>query len=400
MFCAVERGDVLKHGLVVGKFYPPHNGHHHLIDTALAECDQVTVVLMYSKVESIPYLIRRDILREMHPSAVIVTAEDNSPVEYTDETWELFLDALLKAIGFLANKPNIIYTGEDYAPEFAQRLWHRYQDRKVLGEIVPDEVTYRKVERKGPDAAFPNISGTGSRDSMVENWENLAPPTKAYFARRIVVCGPESSGTTTLSKDLAAHYKTACVPEMGRHYDWGVGHEHQWKTEDFTIIADEQKRWEDIMARESHNGVLICDTDEFATMMFHEVYLDEKAPHELVKKAFATPADLYIITSHHGVPFEDDGTRRDSGKRSWEWSWLYDRLPWGPSEDKDVGILLLSGGREKRLSDAIANIDAILKWDISTPIEYRKNYRDCDCTTGEKTRYNCWTCTKDGHPVS
>ena len=34
------------HGLVVGKFYPPHRGHQYLIRQAAARCAQVTVLVM------------------------------------------------------------------------------------------------------------------------------------------------------------------------------------------------------------------------------------------------------------------------------------------------------------------------------------------------------------------
>ncbi len=46
------------HGLVIGKFYPLHRGHQHLIDTAAAACDRVTVVAMASAVESVPLGVR------------------------------------------------------------------------------------------------------------------------------------------------------------------------------------------------------------------------------------------------------------------------------------------------------------------------------------------------------
>ena len=33
------------HGVVIGKFYPPHKGHEYLIETALQESDCVTVIV-------------------------------------------------------------------------------------------------------------------------------------------------------------------------------------------------------------------------------------------------------------------------------------------------------------------------------------------------------------------
>ena len=46
------------HGLVIGKFYPPHEGHHLLISTAAAVCERVTVLVLSHEVESIPHALR------------------------------------------------------------------------------------------------------------------------------------------------------------------------------------------------------------------------------------------------------------------------------------------------------------------------------------------------------
>ena len=46
----------------------------------------------------------------------------------------------------------------------------------------------------------------------------LTGPAKAHFAKRVVVVGVESSGTTTLAEALAEHYHTVWVPEYGRFY--------------------------------------------------------------------------------------------------------------------------------------------------------------------------------------
>ena len=44
----------MSHGLVIGKFYPPHAGHLALVRAALARCDRVTVLVLGSPQESIP----------------------------------------------------------------------------------------------------------------------------------------------------------------------------------------------------------------------------------------------------------------------------------------------------------------------------------------------------------
>ena len=80
----------MKHGLVIGKFYPPHAGHHHLIDTAAAHCAKVSVVVAASTVESIPLALRAAWLREAHPQphVEIFPAVDDVEIDYdSDEIW-------------------------------------------------------------------------------------------------------------------------------------------------------------------------------------------------------------------------------------------------------------------------------------------------------------------------
>ena len=45
-------GMTYEHGLVLGKFYPPHAGHHHLIRTASEHCRRLTVLVEAASVES------------------------------------------------------------------------------------------------------------------------------------------------------------------------------------------------------------------------------------------------------------------------------------------------------------------------------------------------------------
>jgi nicotinamide riboside kinase len=47
---------------------------------------------------------------------------------------------------------------------------------------------------------------------------------------------------------------------------------YAWKTADFIAIAKEQNRQEDEAAKTA-NKVLICDTDAFATGLWHERYM-------------------------------------------------------------------------------------------------------------------------------
>ena len=77
------------HGLVLGKFYPLHAGHAHLIRTAQQRCDQVTVLLLASSVESIPLADRADWIAEDHPGVRLIAALDDTPVDFDSPTaWD------------------------------------------------------------------------------------------------------------------------------------------------------------------------------------------------------------------------------------------------------------------------------------------------------------------------
>src|SRR5262249_30630855 len=47
-----------RHGAVIGKFHPFHTGHRHLIETALARADTVSVIVVAREGESIPGELR------------------------------------------------------------------------------------------------------------------------------------------------------------------------------------------------------------------------------------------------------------------------------------------------------------------------------------------------------
>src|SRR3954463_1716704 len=95
---------------------------------------------------------------------------------------------------------------------------------------------------------------------------------------RVCVVGAESSGTTTLCQDLAAHYETVWVPEYGRLYterlrEKGINtFSYHWRSEEFVHIALQQQEDEDRLAADA-SRVLVCDTDALATCIWHQRYL-------------------------------------------------------------------------------------------------------------------------------
>jgi HTH-type transcriptional regulator, transcriptional repressor of NAD biosynthesis genes len=170
---------------------------------------------------------------------------------------------------------------------------------------------------------------------------------------RIVIIGAESTGKTTLATALAEHYRTAWVPEFGRLYTEARRYlGERWRSDEFTYIAAEQARMEDALAVIA-NRVLICDTDPFATAIWHERYLGAPSA-EVQAVASGRTYDLYILTDVD-TPFVPDDIRDGESIRQW----MHDRFV-NELSRMQTPMLLVSGPHERRLAEAVKRIDGIL----------------------------------------
>ena len=176
----------------------------------------------------------------------------------------------------------------------------------------------------------------------------------ATDVKRIVIIGSESSGTTTLARALAGHYRTTWVPEYGRTYSEGRQYLGQpWRSDEFTHIAIEQARMEDALAALA-NKVLICDTDPFATAIWHERYLGSRSD-AVWEIAARRKYHLYVVTDVN-IPFVQDSIRDGESFRQWMQGRFIEELSKIP-----VPMMLVSGPHEERLAAAMNRIDRILE---------------------------------------
>ncbi len=317
------------HGLVIGKFYPPHKGHGYLIAAALKHCESVTVLVCDHPSQALSGEFRAHCIRDSFSSANVIVVDDTLPEDRSD----LWAENTLRVLG---EAPDAVFTSESYGDAYAAHMG--------CAHVLVDQ----------PRANLP-IAATQIRADLLENLEWLLPAAKSAFIPRICVVGAESTGTTTLSMALAEHYRTSWVPEYGREY-WinklQEGTEIVWSTDDFLAIAHEQARQEDALARDA-NRLLICDTDPFATSIWHERYLQCRS-EELERFASARRYALHILTGDE-IPFEQDGFRDGEHIRHWMHEVFQERL-------KSFGLphIEVSGSPQTRLQSAIAAIDGIL----------------------------------------
>jgi len=362
------------HGLVIGKFYPPHAGHHMLGHAAASVCDRVTVIVMASSVESISLPDRVEWMREAHagdPQVDVVGIVDEHRVDYGDpHVWDLHQNLMQEALRLVTDAPvTAVFTSEQYGAELARRF------DAICVTIDPERTLIP-------------CSGNAVRSDPVATWEWLAPPVRRSLARRIVVIGAESTGTTTLSRDLVqhlrarggAHAATGWVPEYGRDYTieklaleraraalsggGSIGMADLiWTSSEFETIAKRQNELEDAAAAIG-GPILVCDTDAFATGVWHERYLGVSSA-SVEALGDARDHALYLVTDHVGVPFEQDGIRDGSHVRAWMTARFLEALAATGRRH-----LLLSGLPEERLARASSAVDAVLGegWNLAAPL--------------------------------
>lgn len=277
------------HGLVLGKFWPLHAGHSNLINTALAQCQRVTVQLLVHPNEDISLEKRAAWIREAHPRAHLVCDYDDAPVDFDDPAiW----DQHMKVISALLDSPvDAVFTSDDYGAELARRLAARW--------VQVD-----------PGRQENNISGTAVRANPEAFWDQLGPAVRAHYVRRVVLSGAESTGKTTLATALAAALHCPWVPEYGR--TWSEtrpgGLDAPWSTEEFVTIATTQNAHEDIAARSTSNRWLICDTDALATTLWHARYMDRDSK-SVAAAAAQQQTPFARILAGDDIPFVQDGLR-------------------------------------------------------------------------------------------
>ncbi|MEM9078416.1 MAG: ATP-binding protein [Bacteroidota bacterium] len=171
---------------------------------------------------------------------------------------------------------------------------------------------------------------------------------------KVVLFGPESTGKTTLSIQLAEHYKTVWVPEYAREYL-----QHKWDREqktcepkDLLPIAYGQMELENSLAKKA-NGILICDTDLLETKVYSEAYYLGYCDPLLEEYALKNSYNLYLLT-YIDIPWEKDDLRDKPNERERMFAYFHETL-----KKYSRNFVTLKGEREQRFQLAKQHIDKL-----------------------------------------
>ena len=122
----------------------------------------------------------------MHPTAHVRVLDD--PGE--DDNSRFWAEYTVQRLGYT---PDIVFSSEDYGEAYTRYMGCRH--------IMVDR-----------ERVHVPISASAIRSHPLRHWEFLEPCVRAYFVKRVCVVGAESTGTTTLARQLAEHYRTVWVP--------------------------------------------------------------------------------------------------------------------------------------------------------------------------------------------
>ena len=135
----------------------------------------------------------------------------------------------------------------------------------------------------------------------------------------VAILGAESTGKTTLCRDLAAHFGCPWVPEYMRTYL-----QAKWDSEQLTCtwddllpIAQGQIKLENKFAKQaaqtSDSGYLFCDTSLFELMVYSNWYYGD-CPKALSQAALAHHYDTILLTEVD-IPWVADDLRDSPHQR-------------------------------------------------------------------------------------
>jgi len=131
---------------------------------------------------------------------------------------------------------------------------------------------------------------------------------------KITLFGPECTGKTTLSEQLASEFNTLCIPEFSKEYL-----AEKWETkqeicseDDLLLIVEGQIRLENEAVTKA-NEVLFCDTNSLVTKVFSDLFYNSCSPI-IERAAKKHKYDLFFLTDVD-VPHEKDDVRDEPKNR-------------------------------------------------------------------------------------
>ncbi|MDE1463742.1 AAA family ATPase [Spartinivicinus poritis] len=320
----------LTRGLVLGKFYPPHLGHQYLIAFAAAYVDELTVVVEAMPAEQIPASRRIQWLQSLFVEVKFLLLADYNPQDpsETSDFWQIWQSSILRLLSY---PPDVVFASESYGEPLAACLGAEFVPVDPLRQLTP-------------------VSGTAIRANPYQYWQYLSDPVKSYYRKRVCICGPESTGKSTLSKWLANQLDTrhpecnSLVPEYARLFL--EQQQTEMTAQDIVTIAKGQAASEKALM--SRAGPLqIVDTGVIASKVWSE-FLFDQCSTTLDSLSRETHYDLYLLC-YPDIPWVKDDIRY----LPCQGQAFFDRLQQLILESRNAQVEIIKGNWQQRRGIAL-----------------------------------------------
>tara|TARA_R100000687_G_C6443961_1_gene161941 strand:+ start:882 stop:1703 length:822 start_codon:yes stop_codon:yes gene_type:complete len=271
-------------------------------------------------------------MKGLFPDSDVIHLTEDMPQEPKDhpDFWRIWRETVVRCE---PRKIDFVFASESYGERLAEELGARFVPFDLDREMMP-------------------ISGTDIRENPIKHWDMLPGCTHGYFAKRVCMFGPESTGKSTLTRILAEKFKTVYAWEHARALlDPNGG---ACEESDIPLIARAQLSLEAAMLG-SVNRVLFCDTNLLMTVIWSEV-LFGSCPDWIRAAAAHQHYDLTLLLDVD-VPWVDDDQRYFPGQDARVQ--FFERCR-AALEEKGDRYEIIRGDYPERLKLATAHVERLL----------------------------------------
>lgn len=230
-----------------------------------------------------------------------------------------------------------------------------------LAKLYPDSeiITFKRM--------FDISSTKIFNEGIYKHWNLLPRSVRAYYGRKIVICGPESVGKSTLTKKLCRQFDIEYLPEGGRIWweFYGGKLENVLDSKDYLDFSYWRMSEENRIVAQG-NKINIFDTGAETTAMWIS-YLTEMVEdypsqtydlaQNILENIFEQEInnrDLYLLISPEKIIPTQDGMRltlEELGKREKVYNLLKKRI-----NESGANIVILDGDYEDNYLSAIEQV--------------------------------------------
>ncbi len=285
-----------KNCLIIGKFMPPHKGHEYMIRFAQEFAEQVHVVVDCVKGQPMEPVVRKQWLEDEICGIKAYALPNFMPQDpsETPDFWSIWKNALFGILNGV--KPDLLVAAMDYGYELAN----------VMNcEFIPSDIARE---------SFP-VSATMLRANIFDNWDFVLDSAKPYFIKKVCLLGPESTGKSTLGKELAKELKTTYVPEYAKAIIEKQNGE--FNLDNVERFVEAQINTEKALAKFT-NKVMICDSSAITTQIYAQLcfladfsWIDEVIKNNKYDHYLLFKPDVPFVEEIHRKVLDDGADARE-----------------------------------------------------------------------------------------